>query len=958
MRSLDLPVRSLVERSRREPSPIDLSQVEVVLACGVDIAAQLASRSSPGTTLVVGLRAGETLRSLEHVIDDFVHLDAPADELRQRLRVTLSRSARRWREAAAEPYLAEIVASIDELVAVTSGDASANLYISPAYDVITGTSREEILERPERFLRLVHPDDHQVLFDAFAHRDERYEYQYRIQRPDGQLRWLRARAFPVQDGDGSTARVITITRDVTEAQRAADDATAQRALLEGVTRALTMLLTAVEPESKIDDALAVLGPASGADRVYVARHHRDDGGTPRIALTHEWFGEGRSRPSRDARGAGRTPAVLEARELLDRIEQSASVELLRSQLPREAQARIALDDARSMLIVPIHADGGCWGQVGFVDCRLERRWDAASRAILEATAAALGSTVMRARAMEALAEQVSSTRRLYESAASSATLAPRAQLAKLLEVGAELLDMSLVQVLRVHPGHLDEAEIAFTWPEDGPLRPGMKVPLSRELWDAAVSENRVVMMSEAAGSRHEDSPAHREHGLSTFVAAPIWLDAQPWGGVAFLDQRPRGRPYRESECDLVRMIASAVARLLERIRVEEERAALEVSMRETQKLESIGLLAGGIAHDFNNLLMGIVGYAALAEREAREENTSVRESLEQVRTIVSRAADLTRQMLAYAGRGQMRVEPTSLNGLVAEMSEILAVAIPKDARLHLSLDPALPAVLGDRSQLQQVVMNLITNAADALDGAPGTISVRAWSTVTSAPPSARFVADRAAAGRYVVLEVRDTGMGMDPATAERIFEPFYSTKGHGRGLGLATVLGLVRAHGGALEVESKRGEGTTFRVHLPAATDDAVVSPTPARSTERLEARVLVVDDTAEVRRTLARLLAQHGASVTTASDGAEGVRCAVAADPPFDLVLLDLTMPVLDGARAHEELRRLFPELPILVMSGYADAERVEELLADGRTEFLAKPFDTAALLSALRALTPESRH
>ncbi len=974
---------------RADASMGDLRGVRLAVVCGLGRASDLAEMRARGDDVVVvaALRGTDAALLAGSSVDDFVSLDAPAREIAARLGFAAARAAASHAAEIEGVRLTEVADVVDDLIAISSADGRRNLFLSAAFETITGTPREPVLDDPAHYLGLVHPDDHSLLREAHMQRHQPHEYRYRIIRADGQTRWLHTRAFPTAREGGAPTRVITVTRDVTARKSAEDDAEAQRRLIEGVTSALTTLLAAASPSESIDRALAILGPAALVDRVYIARHHRDDADELRVAVRHEWVSE-ETTPSLGTDVGGERPALPEARPLLAMLERGQTVELVRSELPPAMRERLDPSGVRSMLVVPIVADGACWGHVGFVDCHAERRWDATARATLEATAAAVGSTIMRERAMEALAEQLHRVRSLFESAANPAltardqldrllevgvrlhrvrslfesaanpALTARDQLDRLLEVGVRLLGVDVAAVLRIRPEDTETCEATHVHPATTPMQPGERVPLTRDLWEISIAENRPMAVADAVGTRYEDAPAHRDRGFRSFLGAPLWVRGHAWGGLAFLGMERHPQAFRDTDLDLARLVASGVSHLLEQIEAQEERAALELRFRETQKLESLGLLAGGIAHDFNNMLMGIMGHAAVATRAASEEAAIVRESLEQITAITQRAAGLTRQLLAYAGRDRVRIQPMSLSGLVREMSELLAVVLPKDARLENQLPVDLPAVLGDSAQLQQVVMNLITNASDALAGGAGVITLRAWVIDADALPAAgRFVAEDTRVERYAVLEVNDTGRGMGPETLEHVFEPFFTTKGPGRGLGLAAVLGIVRSHHGALDVESTPDVGTTFRLFLPIADH----APEPAHAKpespagRRLAVRVLVVDDTDQVRKTVERVLTMHGAEVLTARDGVEAVEVVERERERVDVVVLDLTMPRMDGAKAHERIREIVPGLPILLMSGYAEGEQVEHVLSQPRTRFLAKPFDMAELLRALRELLAE---
>jgi PAS domain S-box-containing protein len=399
-----------------------------------------------------------------------------------------------------------------------------------------------------------------------------------------------------------------------------------------------------------------------------------------------------------------------------------------------------------------------------------------------------------------------------------------------------------------------------------------------------------------------------------------------------------------------------------RRRAEQERRELEVKLLETQKLESLGVLASGVAHDFNNLLVGILGNASLAAAEPGL-SSSARERLQEIELSARRAADLTRQLLTYAGRGRGVIVPLDVSELFAETIDLVRAAVPRSVQLEISLDPALPAVVADRSQLQQVVMNLVINAGEAVGDSGGTVRVTTRSTELGVQEAAGIVAGggELAAGSYVVFEVSDTGAGMDAETVARVFEPFFSTKGSGRGLGLSSVLGIVRGHRGALRVESRQGEGATFRVLLPVSLGAVVAGPRqdgsagPAGGPQAWPAEpvpVLLVEDEQAVARTVRRMLEVAGYSVTVASEGHEALSVLRARPDTVRAVVLDLTMPGLSGAETYRELRLLDRSLPVLVTSGYADGDDLVTLDDDPHAAFLAKPYRPDELALALALL------
>ncbi len=389
---------------------------------------------------------------------------------------------------------------------------------------------------------------------------------------------------------------------------------------------------------------------------------------------------------------------------------------------------------------------------------------------------------------------------------------------------------------------------------------------------------------------------------------------------------------------------------------EAARLALERKLLDGQKLESLGLLAGGIAHDFNNLLSAILGNAGLA-RLALPAAPAVEAHLGAIETASMRAAELCRQMLAYAGKGRFVVEPTGLSGLVEELMPLLKVTIAHQATLRLELAPGLPPVSADATQLRQIVMNLVLNAADASAAGGGEIVVRTGETRVEKTELAECAAGAdLPEGTYVFLEVEDHGVGMTPEVRAKIFDPFFTTKFAGRGLGLAAVLGIVRGHGGALRVRSKPGEGSTFRLLLPPQAG-AVALPSAAVPPESplasLAGSVLVAEDEENVRTVVGAMLRVLGLKVELVPDG-ETALATFAADPArFDLVMLDLLMPGLTGEQTLERMRAIRPDLRALLMSGYSEGDILGRVGGDAtQTVFLPKPFTREALERGLRDL------
>lgn len=394
--------------------------------------------------------------------------------------------------------------------------------------------------------------------------------------------------------------------------------------------------------------------------------------------------------------------------------------------------------------------------------------------------------------------------------------------------------------------------------------------------------------------------------------------------------------------------------MTERERAERERRALEAKIEAGQRLESLGLLAGGIAHDFNNMLVGILGNASLALAELRDPER-LGDRLRRIVAVCERAGKVIRQILAYAGQGACDAQPLDLSTLIDEMSEFLRAAVPRGITLHRRLRADVPRIEADPGQLQQVLTNLVANSVEAIGESVGDITIETDACELSAAEAARgFPGQGLAAGTYARLTVRDTGCGMTPETLERLFEPFFSRKGAGRGLGLAAMHGIVRAHRGGVRVESAPGRGSTFTLLFPVCPSPRAAAlltappPSPAHSFLR-GATVLVIDDDPDVRDVVEDMLSARGLCVLVAEDGPRGVELFARHADEIDVVLLDMTMPRMSGAEVFAELRALRPEARIIVSSGYSETSVPLRFGAQRPEAFVHKPFTIDALVARI---------
>jgi PAS domain S-box-containing protein len=375
-----------------------------------------------------------------------------------------------------------------------------------------------------------------------------------------------------------------------------------------------------------------------------------------------------------------------------------------------------------------------------------------------------------------------------------------------------------------------------------------------------------------------------------------------------------------------------------------ERHQLEDRLRQSQRLESLGVLAGGIAHDFNNLLTGILGNASLAQAKLRPDDPAC-PLLRNVVAASQRAAELTQQLLAYAGKGDVRREHLDLCELVRQLLPLVHPSIPGGVELLLDLKPS--PISADVGQIHQLVMNLITNSAEAISGT-GTIFVS-----TGIEEVRHRLDHRLEPGMYAFLRVRDTGCGMDEATLGAIFDPFFTTKFSGRGLGLAVVHGIVQTHRGTITVKSTPGEGTSFTVLLPMGDLNRIEVQSPAASTTPSGSGVvLVVDDESMILQLAQEALEAHGYTVLQASDGQSALDAIAESGDQIRAVVLDLTMPGMTSEETLKHLRAMRPTMPVMIASGYGESEIVRRFEGTGIDGFLQKPYTAEQLARSIGAL------
>ena len=429
--------------------------------------------------------------------------------------------------------------------------------------------------------------------------------------------------------------------------------------------------------------------------------------------------------------------------------------------------------------------------------------------------------------------------------------------------------------------------------------------------------------------------------------APIRISGQLLG-VLCHQQVGCPRIWQAAETRFAKEAADLVAQAA----MNHDRRNLERRLHQAQKMESLGVLAGGIAHDFNNLLVGILGGADLALSNLGQDDNRTLRNIQMVRKAAVRASDLCSQMLAYAGKGQFVLETVDLSTEIEAATDLLRAALSRTAVLDFQLLPGLPLIEVDTTQLRQIVMNLITNASEALAETSGCVTLRTGrQKLRQGDLEHGLWGYDLEPGEYVFLEVTDTGCGMDPETRSRIFEPFFSTKFTGRGLGLAAVLGIVRSHFGAIAIESEPGSGTTVRIYLPFAPATVMEPSVEIESYGLGTGTLLVIDDESTVRQVAEEILEGSGFTCLLAEDGQAGLRL-LGRHPEIDAVFLDLTMPHMSGAETFDEIRRQNRDIPIILTSGYSEDDVSRRFADRDIAGFIHKPFHATKLLGLVHRL------
>ncbi len=521
------------------------------------------------------------------------------------------------------------------------------------------------------------------------------------------------------------------------------------------------------------------------------------------------------------------------------------------------------------------------------------------------------------------------------------------------------VDLSYIFLFKDKDTRLD---ITHCWLADD-AQPEFRVKdieVSKYQWAMEKILNRETVYIEELDDIPDSAPAVlrfcKAQGVRSAIMVPMVHSGITIGLVGFA-VRNRRKQFDEQSRTLLQMVGSTFASAVQYKRAQESLSCLEAQVRHAQKLESLGVLAGGIAHDFNNLLMGIMGNASIALEQV-ENSSPAKVSIGRIERISQHAAELTNQLLAYSGQGKFFNETINLSATVEEMVDLLEAAKSKKHTLRCNFASDLPTIEGDVAQISQVIMNLITNASEAIGDNLGTITLNTGLVaVDKEYLMDTFLCEDTPEGVYTYLRVADTGCGMDPETVSRIFDPFFTTKFTGRGLGLAAVLGIVRSHKGTLKVHSKPGEGTIITVVFPCSEDQSILEPSAAA--EPIQRRpgvengvVLVVDDEETVRSVVSASLDQLGFEVLEAKNGNEAIEAYRAESSRIEFVVLDMSMPDMNGVEVFRQIEEITGQARVIMMSGYSESEFEGSFSGGKFGGFIQKPFRPQALASKIEKL------
>lgn len=759
------------------------------------------------------------------------------------------------------------------------------------------------------FCLSLYPNEAREILGAAVENTSKTGKQYDVEVPyrtaTGNHKWVRTLGVPIYS-EGELVKLEGIFQDVTERREAINALESRERILGALAFATENFLLHPDFEDAIDQVLQKVGKAINTDLVTLCRDQKVDGGKCLSTIRHAW------------REKGNVPEdFLKCGEQfhLEELGLGRELELLASgrtwharvaDLSGEINEILASKGVVGIIQIPIMEGSEIWGHLSIMDCRQERHWPETVVEALRTVASTLAAAITKRKAEEKLLESEENYRTIFSS----------------IRDCMLIIDPETLRVLDANTAAIET--YGYTLEEFRNLPPAG--------WSAEPGRTiQRFKKSHATDKPFLPMRIHRRKDGSDF---PVEIVQSRF--------HLRGRP----------VLGAVIRDISERVASEKARKEIESRLQYSAKMESLGVLAGGIAHDFNNLLVGIMGSASLVATDVPE-GSPAHNAIRLIEKSARRAADLTRQMLAYSGRGRFVVESVNLTQLVSEMAHLLEASISKKARLCYDYNQDLPHIEGDLTQIRQIVMNLIMNASDALEDKNGMIHIRTGTFEADREYFANtWMEDGQKPGDYVYLEVSDTGVGMAGETLERIFDPFYTTKSAGRGLGLAAVLGIVRGHKGFIKVYSEPNNGTTFRVGFPASDEKPhkMDTPTPPPMKWKGTGTILVIDDEPAIHTVLEVALTRAGFAVLKAHNGQEGLDVYRKHREEISVVILDMTMPIKSGDEVFREIRMVDKHVPVILMSGYSEVEATNKFTGKRLNGFIQKPFRPQEIIAKIR--------
>jgi len=807
-----------------------------------------------------------------------------------------------------------LISEIPDVVWSASQSGEMN-YISPNIEKIYGYSPKEIYKTKGRlFFDKIHPDDNnniKKLYSLLFTEGKRFDVEYRIKRKDGKWIWLHDRATSVYDEKG-IKYATGLFSDITNKKLSEEK-------LKNSEQRNAALLNAIPDVMFVHDNNGVFldYSASSFDNLFfqpedfLGKNIKDimpeNVSTPAIAALKEAIKTGKSRV----------------------FEYSLSI----GNIFKYFEARYAVCGKNKVLAIVR---------------------DISERKIAEITLE---------KSEEKERELNKKLTLLYEVSTRLSNCSNENDLWKLaVELGREKLGFDRLGIwlttnkkgeLRGVFGTSLKGELIDETDLKGQSNPNSAVDRTLDLKTACLySKNEEVMNDEIT----------EVIGYSERAVAPLWNGTKTIGIIS-MDNFILHKPITENDRSLLALYASFLGHFATRLRTTEKQINLERQVQHTQKLKSLGVLAGGIAHDFNNILMGVLGYTDLTLKELPP-HSPVKNNLMEINKAACRAADLAKQMLAYSGRGKFIIESISLNNFIKEMVHILEVSISKKIILKYNFSNNLPTFKGDATQIRQIIMNLITNASESIEGKSGVISIstgavfcdREYLNLTSSSFIDNF--DKPLAeGTYVYIEVSDTGCGMDEDIKAKIFDPFFTTKFSGQGLGMAAVLGIVRGHKGAIKLQSVKGKGTTFKILFPAnsQSDDSKFPKLSLKKEQQYwkgNGSFLIADDEETICAIGKHILEKLGFDVLIAEDGKKAVELFQKNADDIVCVLLDLSMPYLNGEEVFSRMKAIKPDVKVILSSGYNEQDITQKFAEKGLVGFIQKPYVSKVLINKVKEI------